>query len=156
MLRRVAVSIEDAAENPGVWTRFAMSGFRWRSETTKEPLEITAFPIKLRALVIDELTRHRSTDQIFIPLTGSLLVVAGPSREDDPDRPDPQQLRMLPVQVGEAVNVHTGTWHTLPFALVREVVCISVMHREDLDSYHDIRDLAAEGWIGIPCWRDPE
>jgi hypothetical protein len=61
---------------------------------------------------------------------------------------------MVPVEPGEAVELSKGAWHTLPFTFTSKSLGLSVMHRESLDSYHDVRDLAAEGWVGILKWRD--
>jgi hypothetical protein len=35
------------------------------------------------------------------------------------------------------------------------VVGLSVMHREALDAYHDVRDLPAAGWVGVLALHDP-
>jgi ureidoglycolate hydrolase len=110
--------------------------------------------IEPRAPVIDELTRHRHTPQLFVPITGQIMGVVAASQHDDDSKPDPHRIVMVPVSPGEVLEVAPGTWHTLPFAFVTNVLCLSVMHREDLDSYHDVRDLAAEGWIGVLEWLD--
>lgn len=119
------------------------------------PLEVSAFVIQERAAVVDELTRHRYTHQLFIPITGSILGVVGRSRSDNPEEPGCDDLEVVAVRQGEALLVGRGTWHTLPFVFTQQVVCLSVMHREDLDSYHDIRDLAAAGWVAFLEWADP-
>lgn len=118
------------------------------------PLEVSAFVIGERAAVVDELTRHRYTHQVFIPITGSILGVVCRCSAS-PEQPDSSNLEIVSVRPGEALFVGQGTWHTLPFAFTEPVVCLSVMHREDLDSYHDVRDLAAAGWVAFVEWSDP-
>jgi len=146
----------DARQVPGVWEKIPLNGFEWKERASTEPLEVIAMRIRPRCAVIDELTRHRHTDQVFIPVTAGFLAVAGASLSTDPDNPDPHSLNLIPVVPGEAINIKAGTWHTLPFAAVQDLICISVMRREDLESYHDLRDLPAAGWVAIPSWPDPE
>ena len=73
---------------------------------------------------------------------------------DDPEHPDPSTIAMVPVSPGEAFEVGVGTWHTLPYSIT-DVAGLSIMHRESLDSYHDVRDLAAEGWVAVLGFLDP-
>jgi ureidoglycolate hydrolase len=155
-LRAVAVRYTIETGRNGVWRRLPVEAVRFRDDGSRLPLEVGGFIIAPRASVVDELTRHRSTPQVFVPVTGPILAAVAPSRADAPDRPDPERVELVPVRPGEAIEVGVGTWHTLPFAPVGDVVCMSIMHREELDAYHDVRDLAAEGWIGLPEWIDPE
>lgn len=150
----VPVYISEASSQEGVWRRIRVLDVEYRDVKSTEPLEVSSVVLKPRAAVIDELTRHRFTRQAFIPITGSFLGVVAPSRVDDPERPDPDQLTLVPVCPGEVFEVGVGAWHTLPFVFTSEILCLSVMHRTDLDSYHDVRDLAAEGWIGVLEWLD--
>ena len=120
-----------------------------------QPLEVSAFVIKERSPVVDELTRHRYTHQVFIPITGSVLGVVGRSCSGNLEQPDSDCLEVVSVRAGEGLWVGRGTWHTLPFTFTQQVICLSVMHREDLDSYHDVRDLAASGWVAFLDWIDP-
>lgn len=146
----------NAKEQSTIWRKMSVAEIKYRDEANREPLEISEVYIKPRAAIVDELTRHRNTFQVFLPITGEILVVVAPSKPDDNENPDPSQIIMVPVRPGEAVEVCAGTWHTLPFALVSEVVGLSIMHREHLDSYHDVRDLTALGWVGLLKWIDPE
>ncbi len=143
-------------EQSGIWRKITIADIKYRDEANREPLEISDVYIKPRAPILDELTRHRNTFQVFLPITGEILVVMAPSKQDDSENPDPNQIVMVPAKPGEAVEVCAGTWHTLPFAFVSDVIGLSIMHREHLDSYHDVRDLAALGWIGLLKWKDPE
>lgn len=155
-LRKIAVYPTAERAMPGIWEKFVLDGVVWRDAPAAERLEVTAMRIRPRSLVIDELTRHPTTDQVFIPVTAGFLAVAGPSLPTDPTNPDPDCLNIIPVLPGEAINIKAGAWHTLPFAMVQDFVCLSVMYQQDLDAYHDLRDLAASGWVAIPNWRDPE
>lgn len=155
-LKKVLVSPSQDRQVPGVWEKIRLEGFAWKERDSSEPLEVIAMRIRTRSLVIDELTRHPNTDQVFIPVTGPFLAVAGSSLISDPANPDPQSLSVIPVAPGEAINIKAGTWHTLPFATITDLICLSVMRCEHLDTYHDLRDLAAAGWVAIPHWIDPE
>lgn len=154
-LRKVVLYPTSEMEMCGVWEKIHLEEFSWRERSSTEPLEVVAMKIRPRCLVIDELTRHPNTDQVFIPVTAGLLAVAGGSFATDPNNPDPARLDIIPICLGEAIRIKAGTWHTLPFAILQEVVCLSVMRRESLDTYHDLRDLAAAGWVAVPVWKDP-
>lgn len=137
------------------WSVGPVETLSLNDKEASQPLEVSAFLIRERAAVVDELTRHRYTHQVFIPVTGSVLGVVGQSRPDNPEQPDSDRLEAVSVRPGEGLWVGRGTWHTLPFTFTQQVVCLSVMHREDLDSYHDVRDLVAAGWVGFLDWNDP-
>lgn len=150
----VPVRSTNTLEQANVWRVLSVSDIEFRDTDSTTPLEVSSVVIKPRAAVVDELTRHRFTRQVFIPITGPILGVVAASKPDDPDKPDPNQITMVPTSPGKAFEVGMGAWHTLPFTFASEVLCLSVMHRADLDSYHDVRDLAAEGWIGVVEWLD--
>lgn len=154
-LRRVVVTPCAAHGERPTWQRTSLTDVALRDDDAAEPLEVSNVAIEPRALIVDELTRHRSTLQIFIPVTGPFMAVVAPSRPDDRDAPDAERLRMVPVAPGEAFVVGRGIWHTLPYVFSQQVLGLSVMHRETLDAYHDVRDLAAEGWIGVLALNDP-
>lgn len=154
VLRPVSVFPAEASECPGVWRRLSVADLKYGDEYSEAPLEVSEARITPRAAVVDELTRHRLTYQTFVPVNGPVMVVVAPSKEDDKEKPDPLQITMVPALPGEGVEIAAGTWHTLPFAFASEVLCLSIMHRAELDSYHDVRDLAVEGWIGILEWKD--
>ena len=141
--------------HPRAWKIYPLHDLLARDDDATEPLEVTDITIPPRALVVDELTRHRTTRQIFIPIVGAFMVVAAESRGEDPDSPDPKSLVMVPVYPGEAFEVGVGTWHTLPYVFCGTAIGLSIMHRNTLNSYHDVRDLAAEGWIAILGLEDP-
>lgn len=147
-LERVDVPVADGTEEPGIWRVLPLEEVSYRDDAATEPLEISEVVIEPRELVVDELTRHRGTPQLFVPVTGSFGAVVAAGRSDGA-APDPDTLRIVPVTPGYAIEVGRGTWHTLPFSFATRVVGLSVMHREELDAYHDVRDLAAEGWVGV-------
>lgn len=155
-LQKVVVYPSSEREIPGIWQKLRLETFEWKERVSTEPLEVIAMRIRPRALVIDELTRHPNTDQIFIPVTAGFLAVAGASSPDDLNNPDPKSLYVISVAPGEAINIKAGTWHTLPFAILDELICLSVMRIASLDTYHDLRDLPAAGWVALPAWTDPE
>lgn len=155
-LRKVTLTPTAERRAPsGSWRVLNLVDVRFKEEESIEPLEISGMTIPPRALVVDELTRHRSTRQVFVPVTGSYLAVAAESLSDDPEHPDPSTLVMVSVSPGEAFEVGVGTWHTLPYSF-GDVGGLSIMHRESLDSYHDVRDLAAEGWVAVLGFVDPD
>jgi ureidoglycolate hydrolase len=150
ILRKVDIEPTDRREDLPVWRVFAIEDdAEYGNNRAAEPLEISGMIIQPRAFVVDELTRHRTTNQLFIPIGGSFLAVVAGSRPDDPDSPDPDRLTLVPVKAGEVFEVCLGTWHTLPFAFVHPVYGLSVMNRETMEAYHDVRDLTAEGWVGV-------
>jgi ureidoglycolate hydrolase len=155
-LRKVVIHPSPLRHVIGVWEKIPLASFAWKERASTEPLEVVAMRIRPRALIIDELTRHPNTDQVFIPVTAGFLAVAGASSTTDLSNPDPASLDVISVAPGEAINIKAGTWHTLPFAILDELVCLSVMRLESLDTYHDLRDLTAAGWVAMPAWRDPE
>jgi len=145
-LREVTVYPCVEREVRGVWEKLRLEEFAWREKSSQEPLEVLAMRIRPRCLPVDELTRHPNTDQVFIRVTGAFLAVAGSSSSGDQNNPDPASLDVIPVALGGAINIKAGAWHTLPFATTQDLVCLSVTQRQDLDSYHDLRDLTAAGW----------
>jgi ureidoglycolate hydrolase len=147
--------VATAARKGQGWWVAAATAVPLRDERATEPLEISAFSISPRAAYVDELTRHRTTLQVFLPLTGALLAVAGEGRAEEPEQPDLLRTVLIPVHPGEAIVIERGTWHTLPFAFVSDVLCLSVMHRESLDTYHDVRDVLTSGAVGVLAWTDP-
>lgn len=154
-LRGVPVQMADADEVPGVWRRMSVREINARDTQNREPLEVKGANVAPRKAIVDELTRHQSTFQFFVPLTGSMMMVVAPSSDREANQPDPSRISMVPVRVGQAIEVCRGTWHTLPFVFAESVLWLSIMHRDSLDGYHDVRDLAAAGWIGFLEWIDP-
>ncbi len=55
----------------------------------------------------DRMERHLGSEEIIIPINGDLFIPVAP-----PDgNPDPEKARIIPVRVGEIINLHTGAWH---------------------------------------------
>jgi ureidoglycolate hydrolase len=113
--------------------------------------EISGMRIKPRSFLLDEVTRHRDTAQIFIPTNGPVLAAVIPDDGSGGD-PNPDFVRIVPVLPGEFVCIETGTWHTLPFAVGSEVDLVNMVGASD--HYHDIRDLALFGWAVQFSWPD--
>jgi hypothetical protein len=116
--------------------------------------ELSGMSIKPRAFVLDEMTRHRETAQIFIPTTGPVLAAVIPD-DGITEEPNPDLIRVVPVNLGEFVCIEVGTWHTLPFSLGGPVDIVNLVGASHDDNYHDIRDLPLLGWIAKFDWPDP-
>ena len=65
-LKKVTIYPSLDRDAPGVWEKIRLEGFAWRDESSEEPLEVVGMRIRPRCLMIDELTRHLHTDQLFI------------------------------------------------------------------------------------------
>lgn len=152
-LRSVQVRVTQT-DAPG-WRRTSACDLHRSARKDAEPLEVSGFVVRPRALVIDELTRHRSTAQAFVPLDGPLVVALASPRIDSDD-PDPDLTSAVAIEPGEFVDVLPGTWHTLPFAFTHPTRVLSIMNRDSLDGYHDVRDLPAAGWVGWVTWDDED
>jgi len=154
-LRKVPVYPSVYDEVPGVWSKLRIADFSWVGPRSGQPLEAVGMRIRMRAFLIDEVTRHRNTDQVFIPISKGILAVAGASLSASTNEPDPDGLNLVPVEPGEAIRISAGTWHTLPFSMLGDTICMSVMLFENLDNYHEVRDLSAAGWVGVLNVTDP-
>ena len=85
---------------------------------TQEPMRLGYLSPKPRPLVVSWFERHVKGTQSFVPLGGraSILVVAGPSRLDDPsDLPELTSVHAFYLDGSVGVNLHPGTWHWTPF-----------------------------------------
>jgi hypothetical protein len=96
-LTPVDVYPTDSSEEPGVWRITSIANTIYRDDENESPLEVNDISIQPRALVVDELTRHRTTFQTFIPITSGLMVVVASGLRSDPGRPDPQTIVMVRV-----------------------------------------------------------
>lgn len=88
-LREITVYPCVEREVRGVCKKLRLEEFPWREKSSQGPLEVLAMRIRPRCPPVDELTRHPNTDQVFIPVTGALLAVAGSSSTGDQNNPDP-------------------------------------------------------------------
>lgn len=79
-------------------------------------VEMTGATSDPRPFVVEHLSRHKRTMQVFSPLAGSeaLIVVAPPNGED---KPDVEKLTAFYVNGRLPYAYHIGTWHAPPFAL---------------------------------------
>lgn len=115
--------------------------------------DVDGFVIEPRAFVLDEVTRHRQTPQLFVPLDGPVVAVAIPG-QDGEEEPNERLASAEVVLPGELVRIPSFAWHTLPFALAGPVRILTVIGPSSQDDYHDVRDLAASGWVGWLRWFD--
>lgn len=115
-------------------------------------LVVEGMLLRPREPVLEELTRHKQTMQAFIPCNGPILVPVVRSSARDDEQPDPLSAQIVPCVPGEAIIVEKGIWHTLPFTFVGMVKTITVVHRLPPETYHEVRDLPAEGWFGEIVW----
>jgi ureidoglycolate hydrolase len=79
-------------------------------------VEMTGATSDPRPFVVEHLSRHRKTMQVFSPLAGSqaVIVVAPPN---DKDKPDVEKIVAFHINGRLPYAYHIGTWHAPPFAL---------------------------------------
>jgi ureidoglycolate lyase len=79
-------------------------------------VEMTGATSDPRPFIVEHMSRHKRTMQVFSPLAGSqgVIVVAPPN---DKDRPDIENAAAFHVNGRLPYAYHIGTWHTPPFAL---------------------------------------
>jgi hypothetical protein len=56
---------------------------------------------------IDRMERHLSSVELIAPINGDLFIPVAPPEES----PDPEKARIVPVRVGEIINLPAGVWH---------------------------------------------
>jgi ureidoglycolate hydrolase len=146
LLSGVAPTIEG---RDGFWRRVDVQKLEIEGnfDPSVGPLIVEGMVIKPREPVLEELTRHHQTAQAFIPCDRPIIVATARSYPNE-DQPDPGTVQLVPCVPGEAIIVEKSIWHTLPFSFVTPVKVLTVVHRLPLDTYHDVRDLPAEGWFG--------
>ena len=79
-------------------------------------VEMTGATSDPRPFVVEHLSRHKRTMQVFSPLARSqaVIVVAPPN---DKDKPDVENIVAFHVNGRLPYAYHKGTWHAPPFAL---------------------------------------
>lgn len=153
-LALVPVRLCSDFESLNFWRKVPVETVEIIDQRLPEPLEISKVIFQPREPIVDELTRHQSTFQIFLPITGSISAVV--TKSTTTGHPDRDSAIMVNVSPGEAFIVERGTWHTLPFSFHQKCVGLSIMYRDTLENYHDVRDLVVEGWVGVLTWDNPE
>lgn len=137
------------------WQKISITDINIVDQRKIEPLEISHVEFRIREPVVDELTRHKNTDQFFIPITGPITAVVARNIGQNEGMPDNKNIFMVNVIPGEVLVIKKGVWHTLPFTFSQDSNGLSVMYRDKLENYHDVRDLVVEGWVGLLSWEDP-
>ena len=72
-----------------------------------QKMEVGLCSVKERFDRFDRMERHRYSEEIIIPINGSLFIPVAPPDE----RPDPEKVRIILVRVGEILNLYPGVWH---------------------------------------------
>jgi ureidoglycolate hydrolase len=103
-------------------------------------VEMTGATSDPRPFIVDHLSRHKKTMQIFSPLAGSqaIIVVAPPN---DKNAPEMDQLIAFHVTGRLPYAYHIGTWHAPPFALGQWYSYLTIDRRGTLDDDWEMVDL---------------
>lgn len=96
-----------------------------------EPLEWLIVEGALREFRIHYLERHFKLAQAFIPMGGqpAVLAVASPDCRLEQGVPAPEEVRAFLIPGNAAVQIHRGTWHEPPFALVEGSTMLITSHQ---------------------------
>lgn len=96
-----------------------------------QPLEWLLVEGRLREFEIVFLERHFGVSQAFVPLGGNPFVIslAAPDCRLQDDVPAPEEVHAFIVPGDAGVQIHKGTWHEPPFALVDGSCLLATSHR---------------------------
>ena len=85
-------------------------------------IEFGLMTVKSRDHVVAEMERHVKTPELLVSLRDDYLLVAAPPTPPRARRafPDAAKTRVFLVARDQAVILHKGTWHALPFPAGRE------------------------------------
>jgi ureidoglycolate hydrolase len=100
--------------------------------------------VEARPLNFTFLGRHQRTDQVFVPMGGTMSVIAvAPPCENGSASPNVERMAAFLVDGSFAFKLHRGAWHTSAFPL-DECATFMVLDRENtLEEDYDLRDLAS-------------
>ena len=103
---------------------------------------LVAQTVEARPLTFDFLGRHQRTEQVFVPLGGtvSIIAVAPPSIEN-PALPDIEHLAAFLIDGTCAFKLHRGTWHATAFPLAERASFLVLDREGTLEEDYDLRDL---------------
>jgi ureidoglycolate hydrolase len=95
-------------------------------------IEISWLKLMRRPLEFGELERHLATPELIVPMDGTVLLpVAPPEHLDNSDCvPSPEKAEVFRVEQGQAVLLHTGTWHWAPFPLGSQASCLIIFKKD--------------------------
>jgi ureidoglycolate lyase len=103
------------AEGPG-WTWWGENALL---EGDGKPYAVGYLDLKPTDLSFSWAERHMNSDELVIPVTGDILVYAGPA--DHPDKPLKlpalESFRVFRVRLGQAAILGKGVWHGAPLAV---------------------------------------
>ncbi|HKX30144.1 MAG TPA: ureidoglycolate lyase [Blastocatellia bacterium] len=103
---------------------------------------LVAQTVEARPLAFDFLGRHQRTEQVFVPLGGSMSIIAlAPPSSENPDVPDIKQLAAFLVDGSSAFKLHRGTWHASAFPLADRASFLVLDREGTLEEDYDLRDL---------------
>jgi ureidoglycolate lyase len=96
------------------------------------PMEFLLTQNKVREFRVLFLERHLELTQMFVSLGGDpfIQVVAKPDARMDNDVPAFDEIRAFMVPGNVGTNMHIGTWHEPPFALVDDQVFLYTSHAD--------------------------
>ena len=116
--------------------------------TTNRPMEWLLTRNKVRDFRVVYLERHMELTQAFISLGGDpfIQIVAAPGARLENDVPAFDEIHAFMVPRGVATNMHVGTWHEPPLALVDDQCFLYTSHADLTEGLGADRD--AKGSIG--------
>ena len=80
-----------------------------------------------REFVLESIERHNHCAELFVPVDGiTLFPVAPPSPGEGPDL---SRLAVFILEPGQAVLLHTGTWHWAPFPVSERAAFVLALRR---------------------------
>ena len=80
--------------------------------------QITYLKIHTRPKVFDQMEKHETSAEAFIPLDGqSVLLVVPADAMDDQGRPDTTRARAFMMDGSQGILMKPGTWHAVPYPL---------------------------------------
>jgi len=91
---------------------------------------------------VTKMERHRSTAEIFIPLTGQTVFVMAPAANEE-SIPDLSRVRAFLLEGDLGVGLHVGTWHWPPIPLGQRAKFVLV-RKGELTDPTDMHDLDVE------------
>ena len=81
-------------------------------------------------MIADSLETHLNTQELLVPLTGSVCILITDSDKDDPRKPDLTTVRAFRLREGEGVILKPGIWHRAPLCKNKKVQTLCII-RED-------------------------
>ena len=82
-------------------------------------LEIGICTYKRRALELDQMEQHTSTQELLVAMDDEFIMPIAPSKRDE-NAPDPERLVAVRMRRGEGIIFNKGIWHWAPFPLRAE------------------------------------